>query len=265
MVPFPSASPTSTPDPSALPTATPLTTPRPTASPADHNSLGVFSLGVPQAGLGSGKFVLFSHGRIFTGTMTGEADPTRGKIEAVLGGGAPTATPGPIPSTTVIPGLTPSVSIIPGTSPSITASATTVPSIVPGSPPSITASPTTVPSIVPGTSPSATIIPGTTPQVIYIPGSPTPTPTPANVTGRLTASAFNTTTAPFQSVGVKLRGHAHLEYNEGVLSSDGLGVTAVRTERMRVRGFKQTSNVVASGSASATPAPSVAATATTSP
>ncbi len=48
------------------------------------NSLGVFSVGVPQNGLATGAFVMFSQGRVFSGTVRGTADPGRGTLKAVL-------------------------------------------------------------------------------------------------------------------------------------------------------------------------------------
>jgi hypothetical protein len=48
------------------------------------NSLGVFSVGVPASGISSGTFVMFSQGRIFTGTIRGTADPTQAKLTGVL-------------------------------------------------------------------------------------------------------------------------------------------------------------------------------------
>ena len=48
------------------------------------NSIGVFSLGVPQSGLGSGIFVMFSRGRVFSGTIQGYGDPIRATLQGVL-------------------------------------------------------------------------------------------------------------------------------------------------------------------------------------
>jgi hypothetical protein len=63
--------------------------PHPNAPPSDipdcaKNSLGVFSVGVPTTGIASGDFVMFSQGRIFTGTIRGTADPGRAKLIGVL-------------------------------------------------------------------------------------------------------------------------------------------------------------------------------------
>jgi len=48
------------------------------------NSLGVFSVEVPPTGISSGTFVMFSQGRIFTGTIRGTADPGQAKLTGVL-------------------------------------------------------------------------------------------------------------------------------------------------------------------------------------
>jgi hypothetical protein len=48
------------------------------------NSLGVFSVGVPASGISSGTFVMFSQGRVFTGTIRGTADPGQAKLTGVL-------------------------------------------------------------------------------------------------------------------------------------------------------------------------------------
>lgn len=66
-------------------------TPTPTASPEDHNSLGVFSVTVPQGGLGHGAFVLFSHGETYVGAIAAEADPTRAQVNGVLTGSQSTS------------------------------------------------------------------------------------------------------------------------------------------------------------------------------
>jgi hypothetical protein len=48
------------------------------------NSLGVFSIAVPSSGLATGTFVMFSQGRVFTGTISGVADPGKAKLIGVL-------------------------------------------------------------------------------------------------------------------------------------------------------------------------------------
>jgi hypothetical protein len=48
------------------------------------NSLGVFSVGVPTSGISTGSFVMFSQGRVFTGTIRGTADPGTAKLTGVL-------------------------------------------------------------------------------------------------------------------------------------------------------------------------------------
>lgn len=48
------------------------------------NSLGVFSIGIPQIGLASGVFVYFSSGATYTGTIVGEADPDSLQLRALI-------------------------------------------------------------------------------------------------------------------------------------------------------------------------------------
>ncbi len=88
-----------------LPTAEPeFTDPAPTAPPApgappappaptdpgtdntQFNGLGLFTLSVPDTGLGTGTFVYFSEGRTFTGTITGLADPERQTLIGLVKG-----------------------------------------------------------------------------------------------------------------------------------------------------------------------------------
>jgi hypothetical protein len=52
--------------------------------PSSSNSIGVFSVGVPKTGIASGPFVMFSRGRVFSGTIQGTADPTKASIKGVL-------------------------------------------------------------------------------------------------------------------------------------------------------------------------------------
>jgi hypothetical protein len=56
------------------------------SSDGGTNGLGLFTLSVPEAGLGSGDFVYFSEGRTFTGTITGVADPDKGTLKGLLKG-----------------------------------------------------------------------------------------------------------------------------------------------------------------------------------
>lgn len=53
-------------------------------TPASSNSIGVFSLGVPKTGIATGPFVMFSRGRVFSGTIQGTADPTKASISGLL-------------------------------------------------------------------------------------------------------------------------------------------------------------------------------------
>ena len=63
--------------------------------------------------------------------------------------------------------------------------------------------------------------------------------------GTMHARALHDNTSPFSSVGVQLRGHAMLDFEDSAVPD-----VVVRTELMRVLGFKQTG-----GSSSATPTP----------
>ena len=86
------------------------------------NSLGVFSIGVPTTGVSNGAFVMFSQGRVFSGTVQGTADPDRGTLKGVLSASfnfTVTFPPTPCPNPTPAPACTPS-----SFSEAITASAT---------------------------------------------------------------------------------------------------------------------------------------------
>jgi hypothetical protein len=48
------------------------------------NSLGLFSLGMPATGPGTGSFVIFTQGIQFTGTITAVGDPGRGTIQGIV-------------------------------------------------------------------------------------------------------------------------------------------------------------------------------------
>ena len=52
--------------------------------PFSSNSLGIFSLGVPAAGLSTGTFVMFFRGTVFRGTIQGVGSPLDGTLKAVL-------------------------------------------------------------------------------------------------------------------------------------------------------------------------------------
>lgn len=84
------------PNPSPTPTVTVSPTPSPTPNDP-RNSLGVFSINVPSPpnALATGTFVLFSHGRVFSGTVQGEADTTNSRLRAILQGPTPAPTPPP--------------------------------------------------------------------------------------------------------------------------------------------------------------------------
>ena len=53
-------------------------------NPAASNSIGIFSLGVPSTGNATGAFVMFSRGRVFTGTAQAFADPQKASLSGVL-------------------------------------------------------------------------------------------------------------------------------------------------------------------------------------
>ena len=75
------------------------------------NSLGVFSVGVPTSGLATGTFVMFSQGRVFSGTIQGNADPGKATLTAVLSASynfTVTFGPTPCPIPTPAPACTPS-------------------------------------------------------------------------------------------------------------------------------------------------------------
>ncbi len=48
------------------------------------NSLGIFSITVPDSGDSSGTFVMFSQGRVFDGTIQGTADPGKQTMSGIL-------------------------------------------------------------------------------------------------------------------------------------------------------------------------------------
>lgn len=53
-------------------------------NPASSNSLGIFSLGVPSTGNASGVFVMFTRGRVFTGSAQAFADPNNSSLKGIL-------------------------------------------------------------------------------------------------------------------------------------------------------------------------------------
>ncbi len=56
----------------------------PSQCPAGYNSIGIFSLRVPDTGLGSGVALIFQNGRSFTGTITATGNPNSSVITGVL-------------------------------------------------------------------------------------------------------------------------------------------------------------------------------------
>src|ERR1700712_6118157 len=53
-------------------------------NPASSNSIGLFSLSVPSTGFATGAFVMFSRGRVFTGTAQAFADPIKASLKGIL-------------------------------------------------------------------------------------------------------------------------------------------------------------------------------------
>ena len=56
----------------------------PAQCPGGLNSLGLFTLVVPQSGLGVGEAVIFSNGRAFIGSISGSANPNTANLAGVL-------------------------------------------------------------------------------------------------------------------------------------------------------------------------------------
>jgi hypothetical protein len=48
------------------------------------NSIGIFSLGVPDAGIATGSFAFFGNAQAYNGTISGIADPDRATLKAIL-------------------------------------------------------------------------------------------------------------------------------------------------------------------------------------
>ncbi len=77
-----------------LPKSDPSPSPEVPSGSDSRNSMGIFSFVVAQPTVGSspgnasGRFILFSHGRVIPGNVTGVADATSGKLNAVLQGSA---------------------------------------------------------------------------------------------------------------------------------------------------------------------------------
>lgn len=58
--------------------------PAPNTTACAANSIGLFSVTVPATGLGSGAFVMFNQGRIFSGSIQAEADPVLTTLTGIL-------------------------------------------------------------------------------------------------------------------------------------------------------------------------------------
>ncbi len=60
---------------------------QPTFNPSDRfssNSLGLFTLGVPTTGASTGNLIIFSRGRVYSGSIEGVTDVNKGTITALL-------------------------------------------------------------------------------------------------------------------------------------------------------------------------------------
>ncbi len=53
-------------------------------NPGSSNTIGIFSLGVPGSGVSGGAFVMFSRGRVFSGSIQGFADPEKATLKGIL-------------------------------------------------------------------------------------------------------------------------------------------------------------------------------------
>ncbi|MFN2623252.1 MAG: hypothetical protein ABR611_10435 [Chthoniobacterales bacterium] len=53
-------------------------------NPRSSNTLGIFSLGIPQTGLATGSVALFTGERTFVGTIQGIGDPNKATLRATL-------------------------------------------------------------------------------------------------------------------------------------------------------------------------------------
>lgn len=56
------------------------------ASPGATNTLGIFTLGVPQVGLAGGAFLIFTGERTFVGSIQGVGDPIKASVKATMQG-----------------------------------------------------------------------------------------------------------------------------------------------------------------------------------
>jgi hypothetical protein len=52
--------------------------------PFSANSLGIFTLGIPSTGTSTGNFIMFTRGRVFSGTIQGVTDPNKATVNALL-------------------------------------------------------------------------------------------------------------------------------------------------------------------------------------
>ncbi len=81
----------------------PKTPPMDSPPNCSANSLGVFSIGVPNSGISTGTFVMFSQGRVFKGNIQAVADSGKATLKGILNAtlNFSVTSPSPSPSTTV--------------------------------------------------------------------------------------------------------------------------------------------------------------------
>ena len=53
-------------------------------NPGSSNTIGIFSLGLPSAGTGGGAFLMFSRGRVFSGSIQAFGDPEKASLKGIL-------------------------------------------------------------------------------------------------------------------------------------------------------------------------------------
>jgi hypothetical protein len=56
------------------------------ASPGAENTIGIFTIGIPQVGLANGAFLVFTGERTFVGSIQGVGDPIKASLSATMQG-----------------------------------------------------------------------------------------------------------------------------------------------------------------------------------
>ena len=69
------------------------------AGTSGFNSIGIFTIAVPQAGSATGRFSFFGNGQVYQGTINAIADPDKKTLRGVLDAHTTLAAPGPVGST----------------------------------------------------------------------------------------------------------------------------------------------------------------------